>query len=289
MVKVNKRKIGLGIGVVFFLIYIITPYSWILLTSFRTDADVLGGSIIPKEFTLEYWESLITQKPVPGLVGSATFAVIKNYPWALRNSIIVACTTTLISVFAAALSGYTFARMRYFGKEAFFNLVLISRMIPALIILIPIFLIFRSLHLDDNLFSLSFIYSALFIPMNCWLLRSYFIMIPKEIEEAAFIDGCSRAQTVFKIILPLSLPGIIAVAIYTFMGSWNELFFALVLTHRKETQTIPVVAAMGVGEFGTQFGYLGVVTVVGTIIPVIIALALQRYIIAGLTLGWGKR
>ncbi|RLG98437.1 carbohydrate ABC transporter permease, partial [Candidatus Bathyarchaeota archaeon] len=81
----------------------------------------------------------------------------------------------------------------------------------------------------------------------------------------------------------------IAVSIYTFMGCWNELFFALVLTHSRNAQTVPVVAAMGVGEFGTQFGYLGVITVVGTIIPVTMALALQKYIISGLTLGWGKR
>jgi len=289
VVKINKRKIIVYISAFIFLLYVIIPYSWIVITSVRTDADILGGGLIPKEFTLDYYKSLITQKPVGGIVGSATFIVIKNYPWALRNSIIVASLTTLICVFAASLSGYTFARMKYIGKEAFFNMVLISRMVPALIILIPIFIIFHDLHLDDNLFTLSLVYSALMIPMDCWLLRSYFMMIPKEIEEAALIDGCSRRQTIFKIILPLALPGLIAVAIYTFMGCWNELFFALVLTHSRNAQTIPVVAAMGVGEFGTQFGYLGVITVIGTIIPVTMALTLQKYIITGLTLGWGKR
>ncbi|HDN62414.1 MAG TPA: carbohydrate ABC transporter permease [Candidatus Bathyarchaeota archaeon] len=289
MVKINKRKIVIYVSAFIFLLYIIVPYSWIVITSVRTDADVLSGGLIPREFTLDYYKSLITQKPVGGIVGSATFAVIKNFPWALRNSIIVASLTTLICVFAASLSGYTFARMKYTGKEVFFNMVLVSRMVPALIILIPIFIIFHDLHLDDNLFTLSLVYSALMIPMDCWLLRSYFMMIPREIEEAALIDGCSKSQTIFKIILPLALPGLIAVSIYTFMGCWNELFFALVLTHSRNAQTVPVVAAMGVGEFGTQFGYLGVITVVGTIIPVTMALALQKYIISGLTLGWGKR
>mgnify|MGYP000288810818 CR=1 FL=1 len=289
MVKINKRKIIIYVSAFIFFLYIIVPYSWIVITSVRTDADVLSGGLIPREFTLDYYKSLITQKPVGGIVGSATFAVIKNFPWALRNSIIVASLTTLICVFAASLSGYTFARMKYTGKEVFFNMVLVSRMIPALIILIPIFIIFHDLHLDDNLFTLSLVYSALMIPMDCWLLRSYFMMIPREIEEAALIDGCSKSQTIFKIILPLALPGLIAVSIYTFMGCWNELFFALVLTHSRNAQTVPVVAAMGVGEFGTQFGYLGVITVVGTIIPVTMALALQKYIISGLTLGWGKR
>ena len=289
MVKINKRKIIIHVSAFIFFLYIIVPYSWIVITSVRTDADVLSGGLIPREFTLDYYKSLITQKPVGGIVGSATFAVIKNFPWALRNSIIVASLTTLICVFAASLSGYTFARMKYTGKEVFFNMVLVSRMVPALIILIPIFIIFHDLHLDDNLFTLSLVYSALMIPMDCWLLRSYFMMIPREIEEAALIDGCSKSQTIFKIILPLALPGLIAVSIYTFMGCWNELFFALVLTHSRNAQTVPVVAAMGVGEFGTQFGYLGVITVVGTIIPVTMALALQKYIISGLTLGWGKR
>ncbi|PDM26829.1 hypothetical protein CP083_01725 [Candidatus Bathyarchaeota archaeon B24-2] len=289
MVKINKRKIVIYVSAFIFLLYIIVPYSWIVITSVRTDADVLSGGLIPREFTLDYYKSLITQKPVGGIVGSATFAVIKNFPWALRNSIIVASLTTLICVFAASLSGYTFARMKYTGKEVFFNMVLVSRMVPALIILIPIFIIFHDLHLDDNLFTLSLVYSALMIPMDCWLLRGYFMMIPREIEEAALIDGCSKSQTIFKIILPLALPGLIAVSIYTFMGCWNELFFALVLTHSRNAQTVPVVAAMGVGEFGTQFGYLGVITVVGTIIPVTMALALQKYIISGLTLGWGKR
>ena len=289
MVKINKRKIIIYVSAFIFFLYIIVPYSWIVITSVRTDADVLSGGLIPREFTLDYYKSLITQKPVGGIVGSATFAVIKNFPWALRNSIIVASLTTLICVFAASLSGYTFARMKYTGKEVFFNMVLVSRMIPALIILIPIFIIFHDLHLDDNLFTLSLVYSDLMIPMDCWLLRSYFMMIPREIEEAALIDGCSKSQTIFKIILPLALPGLIAVSIYTFMGCWNELFFALVLTHSRNAQTVPVVAAMGVGEFGTQFGYLGVITVVGTIIPVTMALASQKYIISGLTLGWGKR
>ncbi|MCD6530754.1 carbohydrate ABC transporter permease [Candidatus Bathyarchaeota archaeon] len=289
MVKISRRKVIVYIAAFIFLLYVIVPYSWIVLTSVRTDADILGGGIIPRQFTLDYYKSLITQKPVGGIVGSATFIVIKNYPWALRNSLIAASLTTIICVFASSLSAYTFARMNYKGKETFFNLVLISRMIPALIILIPIFIIFHDLHLDDNLFTLSLVYSALMVPMDCWLLRSYFIMIPREIEEAALIDGCSKSQTIFKIILPLALPGLIAVSIYTFMGCWNELFFALVLTHSRNAQTIPVVAAMGVGEFGTQFGYLGVITVVGTIIPVTMALALQKYIISGLTLGWGKR
>jgi multiple sugar transport system permease protein len=283
------KKILVYVTAFFFLLYILVPYTWIVLTSFRTDADVMGKSLIPKEFTLDYYISLVTQKPVEGIVGSATFAVIKNYPWALRNSIIVSILTTFISVIAAAFSGYTFARIRYFGKEVFFNMVLMSRMIPALIILIPLFIIIHDLHLDNNLLTLAAVYSALTIPLDCWLFRGYFMMIPKEVEEAALIDGCSRFQTIFKIIFPLTLPGLIAVAIFTFMNSWNELFFALVLTHDKEAQTIPVVAAMGVGEFGTQFGYLGVITVVGTIIPVVIALALQKYIISGLTLGWGKR
>lgn len=283
----NLRAALIYFAALIFTLYIMVPYMWIVLTSVRTDADILGG-IIPKELTLDYYISLITQKPVPGIVGSATFAVIKNYPWALRNSLIASSLTTLICVLAASLSAYTFARMEYSGKNVLFNLILVSRMIPALIILIPIYIIFKNLHLDDNLISLAIIYSALMLPMDCWLLRSYFMMIPREVEEAALIDGCSRMQVVFKIILPLALPGLIAVAIYTFMGCWNELFFALVLTHSRNAQTIPVVAAMGVGEFGTQFGYLGVITVVGTIIPVIMALILQKYIISGLMLGWGK-
>jgi len=289
--KIKKERILIYIVAFLFLLYIIVPYAWIVLTSIRTDADIMSESLLPREFTLAYYEALITGIPPPGVgvVGSSTFVAIKNFPYALRNSIIVATLTTLICTIAASFSGYTFARMKFFGKKVFFNLVLVSRMIPGLIILIPIFIIFRQLNLDNNLFTLALTYSALILPIDIWLLRSYFMLIPPEIEEAALIEGCSKAKVIYKIILPLSLPGLIAVSVYTFMSCWNELFFALILTHDIETQTIPVIAAMAVGEFGTQFGYLGVITVVGTIIPVVIALILQKYIISGLTLGWGKR
>ncbi len=213
-----------------------------------------------------------------------------NFGLYLKNSIIICGFTMVFSMIFATLAAYALSRFRFPGSDLFSNTVLATQMIPMIMYLIPIYIMFVKLtmltgiQVKGTYFGMVLIYSAWFIPFSIWILRGFFASIPRELEEAALIDGCSRFAVFWRIALPLAMPGIIATGIYTFLNAWDELMFAWVLTN-SDTMTIPVGIRLFVGNYQNRFDLMMAAAVVATLPVVVLFFLLQRHIVKGLTAG----
>ncbi|WP_067176516.1 carbohydrate ABC transporter permease [Microtetraspora niveoalba] len=205
------------------------------------------------------------------------------------NTIIVAAGSAIISMVAGAMAGYALTRMRMRGAGVMAGLILASRAVPPIALVVPMFLVARRLGLTDQYITVILAYVTFLVPYVVWLMRAFFRSLPKELEEAAMLDGCSRFGAFFRIIVPCSMPGLISTMIYCIILAWEELLFALILTNDKAV-TIPVAIA-GIAADTENGGLWGPLAAVGvlTVLPVVIfALAVQKYLVKGLADGATK-
>ena len=255
------------------LVVTIVPFFWLVTNSFKREIDYLAypPAIIPPAWTLEGYRVLFEQQD------------LGHY---FANSVIVTVTSTALAVFIGALAAYSLARARFpfrlNGILAFW--MLLTRMYPAIATAIPYFLIMRDLRLLDTLPALIVTYTAFNLPFVIWLLIGFYEELPIELERAAMIDGCSVWTRFRKIVLPLSAPALVATAILSAVLAWNEFLFAVMLT-RVNAKTLPVVMSGFITDKGTQWDQMTALGVI-TVLPVLaFALAVQRYLVRGLTLG----
>lgn len=205
----------------------------------------------------------------------------------MKNSLIVVFLTTVISIFIGGLAAYGFARFEFKKREDLAFWVLSLRMLPPMATVIPFFVMARMLNILDTHLVLIICYMLFNIPFTIWMMRGFFEEIPQAIEEAAFIDGCSRFQVFTKVLLPLSTPGLIATAIFCIINSWNEFVFALFLTS-SDAITLPTTVTLFLSISGVAWGEMSAVGVI-TILPVLVfAMIVQKYMIRGLTFGGVK-
>ncbi|MFH1683580.1 MAG: carbohydrate ABC transporter permease, partial [Candidatus Margulisiibacteriota bacterium] len=213
-----------------------------------------------------------------------------NFGLYLRNSIIICGFTMVLAMIFSTLAAYALSRFRFPGSDLFSNAILATQMIPAIMYLIPIFIMFvkfttlTGIAVKGTFPGMIMIYTAFFLPFSIWILRGFFAAIPRELEEAALIDGCSRFKVFIYVALPLAIPGIVATGIYIFLTAWDELMFAWVMTN-AETQTIPVGIRLFVGNYQNRFDLMMAAAVVATIPVVVLFFLLQRHIVRGLTAG----
>jgi len=209
----------------------------------------------------------------------------------LWNSIVICFSVMVISMLIASLAGYALARYRFPGRGFFGKSVLASQMIPAILYIIPIFIFFTALYdftgvrLVNSRLGLILTYTAFFTPMSIWILRGFFIGVPKELEEAALIDGCGHFGAFIRVVIPAALPGMVATGIYIFLLAWDELMFAWVLSTDLSTATIPVGIRLYVGQFGNRFDLLMAASTVATLPAMLLFFLMQRNIVTGLTGG----
>lgn len=268
------HRIRVLAGVLITLIFLF-PVFWMVLTSFKHQVDIFTTP--PKFFF------------TPTIATYVEYFRRADIERRLINTVIVAAGSGLLSIVVGTMAGYALARIRLRGAATFGVLILLSRGVPPIALAVPMFLVARQLGLTDKHITLILAYSTFLIPYVMWLMRSFFISLPPELEESAMIDGCSRYGAFFKIILPISLPGLISTLIFSMILAWEELLFALVLTNRVAS-TIPVAIAGIAGDTinGANWGAL---TAVGTItvVPVVIfALLVQKWLIRGLADGATK-
>jgi multiple sugar transport system permease protein len=208
----------------------------------------------------------------------------------LRNSLLICGISMIIAMIFATMAAYSFSRFKFPGSDLFSNLILATQMIPAIMYLIPLYIMFvkftgvTGIPMKGTFPGIILIYSAFFIPFSIWILRGFFAAIPKELEEAARIDGCSQLQVFWHIVLPLAVPGIIATGVYVFLTAWDELMFAWVLSN-ADTMTIPVGIRLFVGNYQNRFDLMMAAATVATIPVMVLFFMLQKYIIKGLTAG----
>lgn len=268
----HRIRIVSGVAVTVLFLF---PVFWMVLTSFKHQVDIFTSP--PKFFF------------APTISTYVEYFRRADIERRLINTVIVATGSGLLSIVVGTIAGYALARIRLRGAATFGVLILLSRGVPPIALAVPMFLVARQLGLTDKHITLILAYSTFLIPYVMWLMRSFFLSLPRELEESAMIDGCSRYGAFFKIIMPISLPGLISTLIFSMILAWEELLFALVLTNRVAS-TIPVAIAGIAGDTinGANWGAL---TAVGTItvVPVVIfALLVQKWLIRGLADGATK-
>jgi multiple sugar transport system permease protein len=255
------------IGLIVFAIYILLPALWVLRTSIIPDGQSYSTDIFP-QFTLENYSKVLFER---------------KFGSALLNSLILAGGSTLLALPFAAMVAYAFARYSTGGKTSRF-LVLATQMLPAIVLILPVFTVFRGIGLTNNLLGLVLVYSALNLPFLTWILLGFFEGLPQDLESAAMIDGATPVQTFIRIVLPLSAPGIVSAGILGFIMAWNEFIFALVLSGPR-TATVPVALAAFQSQNGVQIANVSAGVVLAVLPMAIISRFVQKYIVSGLTFG----
>lgn len=270
MTRSQRRwDIAAHVVLIIFSAIILLPILWTVRTSFAS--EVIAYEIPPRIFfkpTLENYRNIFVEN---------------NFARYFRNSFIVALVSTLISIPLAAFAGYAFARYNTGGDRLRF-LVISSQMLPPVVLIIPLFSIFMKLHLVNTIRGLIISYLAFNLPFLIWILMGFFESIPKELEEAALIDGASRVNAFIRVIFPIAAPGIMAAAVLSFILCWNEFLFALVLTG-ADSSTVPVALAALQTQRGVLIGKLSAGVVVAIAPIVILSLFIQKYLVKGLSFG----
>jgi len=250
----------------------IFPFLWMLSSSFMGSEQIFSGGIsfLPKPFILGNYVD-ITQK-IP---------IIRYF----LNSLFVAILTTSGQVFVSAFAGYSFARLTFKGKDALFFIFLLTMMIPPQVNIIPLFFLMKKLNWIDTYYAL--VVPGIFGGFGIFLMRQWFKGLPKSLEDAAKIDGCNYFQTFFKIALPLGVPALATLAIFTFITSWNSIMWPLIVTNSDSMRTLPVGLAVFKGSFRetTEWGQLSACAVIAVIPVIAVFLAGRKYFIEGLMSG----
>jgi ABC-type glycerol-3-phosphate transport system permease component len=264
---------GVAAAQILVALVFLAPVIWMYVASFRTDLDIRGGSLVPHTFTLVNFRHLFARHDVLTAFGNSAFVAA-----------IVSVASTLASVTAA----YALSRFRFRGQGLSLGLILLAQLVPALVVLVPLVVGLRQLHLADSLIGLAVAHLTLGIPVAVMLLRNYLAEIPPSLEEAAWIDGCSRLGALFRVVLPLLRPAIFAVAAFSFILSWGEYLLALSLITSDRAKTLPL-AMQGLFELHTVD--LGEVMAFGVLISLPVAvlfMAIQRNFVSNLALGGVK-
>jgi multiple sugar transport system permease protein len=265
------------IYLVVLVLFAILPMIWMLLTSIKSQFVALQYPPvwIPNTITLEQYSRLLSPT---GDVGSQFL----RYMW---NSIWVSTATTVIGVAIAVPAAYAFSRFRFPGRKLLFFSVLFRNMFPAVVFLMPLFIMMRFIHLVNTQSSLILTYLTFGLPLSIWLLKGFYDNIPIELEQAARIDGATRFQAFIRVIMPLSAPGIIATAIYSFITAWNEYVYALTFLNDDSKLTLPVGLQRFFTEYATNWPGLMAASFIMSVPVVALFLILQKYFVRALTEG----
>jgi multiple sugar transport system permease protein len=262
------------------MVLFLAPIAWLFISSITPEAQLLIVPLkwIPEHPSFEYYNQIITAVPKAQTTAA-------NFKVAVGNSLLVAGEVTIACLLVGSLAAYAFARLDMpFGDKLIF-LLLFTQMIPAIAIMIPLYLASSRLNMLDRRITLVVIYCSFSLPFVIWMMRGYFQTIPSELEDSAMIDGCSRVGALFRVVMPLSTPGLFATGIFTFLGAWNEFLLALVMTQSLASKTMPVALAEFIGRFRVDYGLMCTVGVIACIPPILVALVFQRHIKEGLTAG----
>jgi multiple sugar transport system permease protein len=268
-------KIVRAVGLTVWMLITLFPLYWIALTSFKPASQIA-------EFPVRYWPREFSVENYVSLFEKSQFG---QY---LINSIIVSAAAAFVATTIALLSGYVLSRFDFRGKGAVMLAFLVTQMIPAFIALGPLYQMFTNLRLVDSRFGLVLVYIAMTIPFSAIMLRGFFDNVPESLEEAAMIDGASRFGALWRVLVPVMTPGIIATFIFNFVNSWNELFLAVTLINSDGKRTIPTALNSFISSFNIEWGPMSAAAVV-TILPTMVLFAFaSRWIVAGLTQGATK-
>ena len=260
------------------LILVLFPFLWILSLALRKTEAVYTALFFPKEYTFENFIYLFE--------GHFPYRNIQiNFFGTMKNSFIVTIVSVVLIIVISTIAAYGFAKIRFFGKNIAFYLILSGIMMPVQVIMLPLMIITKVLQIQNSLFSVIFPYVALGIPLSVFLLTGFFKNIPNELVEAAKIEGCNDWQVLLKIILPLSKPALSANIILQFLFVWNEFALALALLRRSDLLTLPVEISKVQGQYMTPWNIVSVSTICAMLPVLIVYMIFQKQFVAGMTAG----
>lgn len=283
------RQAGLYLAVVLIVIWTIAPLTWLFISSISPYKDLVADR---------------TTQWLPGRPTLANYRVMfdlgrstgERFVFALRNSLLVAGSVTAVCLVFGTLAAYALARLPVRGRNTLILSLMVIRMLPTIALVIPFFVLVSLLdyqflrlgwafYLFDTKLLLVVLYTTFILGFVIWIMRGYFLTLPAELEEAARVDGCSRLGTLWRIMLPLSAPGLTATGIFAFLLAWDEFLFALIFTRSNNAITLPLFIAELGSQYITAYDQIAAAGMMAAVPPVVLALFFQRFIISGLTAG----
>ncbi len=276
----RHRRWARTVGIVLIVIWSIVPIYWAAKASVQTESDARArpAQYVPLHPTLKNFTNLLTGN------GDLATSIRRS----MINIIVECAAATIVTVVLATLAAYAFARMRFRGRTVLFYAVLATMAFPAYTTLIPLYRIMSDFGLVNTYTGIVLVYVSGFLPLGTWVLHNYFASLPASIEEAGVIDGASRVQVLWYVLLPLARPGIISTALITFLFAWAQFLFPLVLSSDLSTQPLTVTIAALQGRHVVPTTLLSAAGILAIAIPAVIALAFNRYIVNGLLAGSTK-
>jgi multiple sugar transport system permease protein len=272
------------------IVFVAGPFVWMAVASLQGENALLKRppEMIPRNPTFDNYRYVFTgviptAYEVKGQLRSRISQEARLIGPALKNSFVVASVVLLINLLLGTPAAYTFARIKFRGKKVSYSFILASRLMPAMAIAIPYYVIILTLKLLDTYLSLILIYASLTLPFTIWFLTLYISNIPSEMEDAGLVDGCTRFQAMRYILLPMMAPGLVAAAAFAFMTSYNEFLFARFLTQSIKTQTGPVIIASISGNPDASYSLISVCITLGIIPPLILAVTMRKWLTEGLS------
>lgn len=268
------KKMLCGCGVIIILIWSLFPIYWIILASLQKEVDLFSipPNLVPLKFYLGAYSDLLTPDRRAFLI-------------CIGNSLIIAASAVFITLFCASLAGYALTKMRFRGVDFLLLALITAQMMPYIVFMIPLYLVFTKLKLLDTKIVIILGHTAWMLPISIWILYGFFQTIPQALEDAARIDGCSRVTALFKVILPVSTPGLFATGLLVFIYSVNEFLYPLVFTHTLRAKTMPVAISELMGRYQTNYAKLSAHSVIALLFTVLIAIFFGRYLVKGLLSG----
>jgi multiple sugar transport system permease protein len=282
----------LWLGLILLAVFTLAPFLYFLGSSVSPSIDLLSGHLLPHSPTLDNYVRLFQ-----GSAGS-------DFVHAIKNSVVVALWTTLITLFIGVFAAFALAKIKFPFRSTSLFAILAMQLLPSISIIVPMYImmregialnipftqivLFRTPPLLDTVAGLVVAYTTFSLPFAIWLMAGYFQTISKELEEAAYVDGSGRLGTMFRIIIPLSMPGIAATAIFTMLSAWDEFIFASAFTQTAASKTLPVAIREFIGRHNIDWGLMTAGGFIASLPPVILSLFLYRYIVGGLSNGGVK-
>lgn len=268
---VGKYVLVYGLGM-FFVLFSTLPLLWGISTALKIPSEVYAfpPTWIPKTLTFDNFLSVVQNQ---------------NLIRAFFNTLIIASGTTIVALIVGVLGGYGFARYKFPGRNTLLWAVLFTKLFPRVVVIVPFFVTLRNLQMMNTYQGLILVYLMVTFPVAIWLLKGFFDKIPVEIEEAAVIDGCNLPQLLWHVIIPMSRPAMVAVAMYSFILAWNEFLFALVFTNGLERRPLSIALAFFIDENGIRWGELMAASVVMSLPAIIVFTFAQKLLVRGLSDG----
>ena len=274
-------RIVLYVTVAAVVLWLVAPFAWLFVTSVSYQKHLLARpfSLVPPEVTLDNYRMIL------GLVRFHAEGQAARILGSMWNSLVVAIIVTVVNLVIGTTAGYAYARFRFPLKTFSLFALLFTRMLPTIVLIPAFFLMFRAFGLQNTLTGLVVAYCSFTLPSTVWIMKAYFETVPADLDKSALVDGCNRFEAYYRVVLPVSGPGLVAAGAFTFMLCWNEFVVAQVLNTKPGTTTLPPVIAGMNGQVNIDYSVIAASGFLGALPAVLLVLIFQKYMVQGLTAG----